>query len=296
MFTVIAENINIMSKRIGASLKGRDPKPVRELVERLLENGADALDLNLGPARREGTELMPWLVRTVQEVCACPLFLDTSNVEAIAAGLATYRPHRGRAVINSISARPERMQALFPLAARHGAGVVALVLGEEGIPRDANERAANAALLMAGADEAGLAHEDVWIDPIVVPVSSQQPQVASAVEFLGMLKEMAPGYRVTCGLSNVSNGVPDQLRPLVNRCYLLMLRHRGLDSAILDGLDGEIIALARGGRPDLEKLVGAVMDGEPVDPQALDPEQLQYFKTTRLLCGQTLYSDSWLQL
>lgn len=296
MFRVIAENINVMSKKIGAAMKERNPQPIRELTEKIVENGADLLDLNLGPARKGGDELMQWVVKTVQEVTDLPLYLDTSNVSAIEAGLKIYQPKKGKAVINSISARPERMEALWPLAKEYDAGAVALVLGVEGIPRDSNERAANGAMLMAQADEFGIPHEDVWLDPIVVPVSSQQQQVGSCTEFIGMLRDMSPDYSNTCGLSNVSNGSPNELRPLINQCYLLMLKHVGLTGAILDGLDTEILKLAKGGRPDLEEVVNAIMDGNPPDFGSLDEEKLRFAKTTKMLMGETLYSHSWLEL
>ena len=296
MFRVIAENINVMSKKIGLAMKNRDKKPIQELAEKLSANGSDLLDVNLGPARKGGEELMEWVVKTVQEVADLPLYLDTSNVKAIEAGLKAHKSSAGKPVINSISARPERMEALWPLAKEYNSGAVALVLGTEGIPRDSNERAANAAMLMAQGDEFGIPHGDVWIDPIVVPVSSQQQQVGSCTEFIGMLGAMSPDYSNTCGLSNVSNGSPDNLRPLLNQCYLLMLKHAGLTGAILDGLDTEILALAKGSRPDIEELIGKIMDGNEPDLASLDEEKLRFAKTTKMLLGQTLYSDSWLDL
>jgi len=296
MFKVIAENINVMSKKIGAAMKDRQPKPIQEMAEKLAANGADYLDINLGPARKGGEELMEWVVKTVQEVADKPLYLDTSNVKAIEAGLKVHKNSAGKPVVNSISARPERMEALLPLAKEYDAGFVALVLGVEGIPRDENERAANAAMMMAQADELGFAPEDVWIDPIVVPVSSQQQQVKSVTMFMQMMPEMAPGYASTCGLSNVSNGSPEKLRPLLNQCYLLMLKKAGLTGAILDGLDTEIIELSRGSRPDLEKVVGEVMDGNPPDVNALGEVERNFAKTTHVLQNERLYSDSWLDL
>ncbi len=296
MFRVIAENINVMSKKIGAAMKARDAKPIQELAEKLKANGADYLDINLGPARKGGEELMEWVVKTVHEVVDLPLYLDTSNIKAIEAGLKAHKESAGKPVINSISARPERMDALIPLAKEYNAGFVALVLGTEGIPRDESERAANAAMLMAQADEAGIPHEDIWIDPIVVPVSSQQQQVASVTVFMQMLPDMAPGYANTCGLSNVSNGSPDNLRALINQTYLLMLKKASLTGAILDGLDTEIIGLARGERGDLEEIVAQVMDGNMPDLGSLDEEKRNFAKTTEVLLNNKLYSDSWLEL
>jgi 5-methyltetrahydrofolate corrinoid/iron sulfur protein methyltransferase len=241
--------------------------------------------------------MMEWVVKTVHEVTDLPLYLDTSNIAAIEAGLKAHKQtDKGKAVINSISARPERMEALWPLAKQYNCGAVALVLGTEGIPRDSAERAANAAMLMAAGTEADVPPGDTWIDPIVVPVSSQQQQVGSCTEFIQMLPEMAPGYATTCGLSNVSNGSPENLRPLLNQCYLMMLKHVGLTGAILDGLDKVILNIAKGGRQDLEKLIGDIMDGNEPDMSKLNEEEVRFAKTTKMLMSQTLYSDSWLEL
>ena len=296
MFRVVAENINVMSKSIGPAMKNREKKPIQELTEKLVANGSDLLDLNLGPARKAGDELMKWVVETVHEVTDLPLYLDTSNITAIEAGLKAHKKSAGKPVINSISARPERMEALWPMVKEYNAAAVALVLGTEGIPRDSAERAANAAMLMAQAGELEIPVEDIWIDPIVVPVSSQQQQVGSCTEFIGMLGDMAPGYSNTCGLSNVSNGSPEALRPILNQCYLMMLKHVGMTGAILDGLDTEILGIAKGKRPDLEEVIGKIMDGNEPDMSGLDEEKVRFAKTTKMLLGQTLYSDSWLDL
>ena len=134
---IIGENLNVISKKIGQALKERDPKPIREMAEAQTRAGVDLIDLNLGPARKAGAELMEWVVKTVQEVTDVPLCLDTMNVKAMEAGLAACNK---KALINSISARPERISALMPLAKRYDAGFIAMTLGVEGIPRDANER------------------------------------------------------------------------------------------------------------------------------------------------------------
>src|SRR5512147_50016 len=113
---IIGENLNVISKKIGQALKDRDPGPIREMAEAQTRAGVDLIDINLGPARKAGAELMEWVVKTVQEVTDVPLSLDTSNVEAMEAGL---RASKKKALINSISARPERMEALMPLAKKY---------------------------------------------------------------------------------------------------------------------------------------------------------------------------------
>ena len=289
----IGENINIVSKTLGPAIKNMEKGPVQELAVKEKEAGMDYLDVNLGPARKAGPELMEWLVKTVQEVVELPLLLDTTNVEAIEAGL---KVHKGKAIINSISCRPERIDALFPLVKKYNAGFVGLLLGPDGIPRDGAERGALAAELLAKVAEAGIPEEDVWIDPIVLPVSSQQNQVQGCTEFMQMLRDLAPNCKSTCGLSNISNGTPEKLRPILNRVYLMMLEKYGMASAILDAFDAEIIGIAKGEKADLKEVVWKVMDGESVDTGTLTPEAIDYVKTTRVLLGQSLYSDSWLKL
>lgn len=290
---LIGENLNIMSKKVGEALKQKDPGPVREMAEAEAKAGVDMLDINLGPARKSGPELMEWVIKTVREVTDLPLSLDTTNVEAIEAGL---RIHEGKALINSISARPERMAALMPLAKKYSASFIGLTLGEEGIPRDANERGLLAAQIIAEAAQHGIPEEDIWLDPIVLPINSQQIQIQGCTEFATMLQELFPACKSTCGLSNVSNGIPTGLRGIMNRTYLVMLKRYGLYSAIVDAFDNELHAIARDERPELEKIVHRAMDGEEIDLAKLSGDEIPYVKTTRILLGQALYSDSWLEL
>ena len=182
-------------------MKDKDPKPIQELAIAEAKAGVDYIDINLGPARKGGGELMEWVVKTVQEVVDTPLYLDTINAEAIEAGLQVYKNKKGKAVINSIMARPESMDVKFPIAQKYGAGLVALLWGPSGLPRDADERGVLAAELIQKAIEFGIPGEDVWMDPIVTPVTSPQSQVQvpSCVEFMKMFKdlqEVLPGNEI----------------------------------------------------------------------------------------------------
>lgn len=291
----VAENINVMSKTIGPAMRDRDPKPIREFAEKLTENGVDYLDINLGPARKNGPEMMEFVVKTVQEVTDLPLYLDTMNIEAMERGLQVYVPKGGKAVMNSIMARPDRMEKLLPLVKKYDAEYVALLYGPEGLPRDENERGELAATLQAEA--VGFEHPEniMWFDPIVVPVCSQQNELQGCSAFMEMLPMMFPEAKSTCGLSNCSNGSPEHLRPLLNQVYLSMLRKHGIFSAILDGFDKDMLALTKDQRPDFEKIIYDTMDGI-IDMSSLSKEEIDVAKTTRLLMAQTLYSDSWLEL
>ncbi len=294
---LIGESLNVISKKIGRAFKERDPKPIQEEALLQQSKGMDYIDINLGPAKKEGHELMPWVVKTVQEVVPeIPLALDTSNIEAIEAALKVYKPTRQPPLINSIMARPERYQRMIPVARDSGADFIALMWGPEGLPRDENERAALCVDLLYHANEAGIPNEKIWVDGIVTPVNIQQPQAVSLLNFQAMLPEIAPGAKSTCGLSNISNGPPGHLRPILNQTYMVMLQKYGMYSVIADPLDDQLIAIAKGKRPDIVDLIYRVMDGETPDLASLSKEMQHYVKTVNVILGKTLYSDSWLEV
>jgi 5-methyltetrahydrofolate corrinoid/iron sulfur protein methyltransferase len=290
---LIGESINVMSKTLRPAMRNRDAEPIQKMAIAQQKAGVDYHDLNIGPAKRGGPEMMAWLVETIQEVSDRPLFLDTSNVEAMEAGL---QAHKGQAVINSISCRPERMEALLPLVPKYDAAFVGLLIGTEGIPRDADERAMLAAEMQAQMAVHDITEERVFFDPIVLPVSSQQDQLQSCTEFMMMIKDMVPGCRITCGLSNVSNGAPKELRPILDQTYLAMLLKFGIDSAIVNAFEKELVDIGKGRRDDILQAVQRVMDGEDVDTSGMSQELADYVKTTQVLMGQSLYSHSWLKL
>ena len=290
---LIGENINVMSQTIGPALKERNPKPIQELAKAEAETGVDYLDLNIGPARKAGDEIMTWVVNTVQEVTDKPLSLDTTNLIAMEAGLKTAK---SKPLINSVSLQTDRMEPGLKLTKQYNADVIGLLWGAEGMPRDANERAMHAVDFVYRANEIGIPNENIWIDPIASPVSVEINQVKACVEFMAMLGEIAPGCKSTVGLSNISNGTPTPLRPWLNRTYMIMLMRYGLYSAIVDAFDADLIKIAKGKRPKIVDLVHRVMDGEKPDFASLTEEEIKYAKTVRVLTGESLYSHSWLEI
>ncbi len=290
---LVAENINVISKSIGAAFKERNNGPVKKLAKQLTESGADMLDLNIGPARKDGVELMPWLVGQVEEASSLPLSLDTTNADAMQEGLKIARQP---ALINSISLQPERLEKLLPLVTTYNANMIGLLWGVDGMPRDANERCMLAVDIVYKAGEAGISPDRIWIDPISTPVTVDIIQVKACLEFMSMLSEIAPECKSIVGLSNVSNGVPSHLRGYFNRTSLITFMKYGLYSAICDPLDEELVSIARGEMPEVVNLVHRMMDGDNPDPSTLSPKELEYYKTYRVLSGQTLYSDSWLEI
>lgn len=290
---LFGESLNVMTTRIGRALKERDPKPIQEEAKIQKEKGMDYIDINIGPAKKDGHELMPWVVETVQEVVDLPILLDTSNIDAIEAGLKVCNR---TPIINSIMCRPERYEKMLPLAADYNADFVALMWGLEGLPRDENERAALCVELLYAANEAGIPNEKIWVDGVVTPVNVQQEHIMSNIRFYEMLPDIAPGARSTCGLSNVSNGVPNHLRPILNQTLAVMLNKAGMESIITDPRDDQLNAIAKGKRQDIVDAIYNTMDENPPDINSVSKEIRDYIKTTRVLMGKSLYSDSWLEL
>jgi 5-methyltetrahydrofolate corrinoid/iron sulfur protein methyltransferase len=290
---LVGENLNIMSKTLGPALRERNIGPVQEMAVAEHKVDVDYIDVNIGPARKGGDMFMSWVVNAVQQVTNRPLSLDTTNPEAMEAGL---KACRSRALINSISLQPDRLNQELPLVQKYNADMIGLLWGVEGMPRDANERCMLAVDLVYKANEKGIPNEKIWIDPIATPVCGEINQLKASFEFLNMLQEIAPGCKSIVGLSNVSNGAPNELRPMLNRTYMMMLMKCGLYAAIVDAFDQELIEIARGRKQNLMQLVYRMMNGEKPDMAALSPEEIKYAKTVKVLTGESLYSHSWLDI
>ena len=304
---IIGENIHIIAPPVKAAIEARDEKVIQAMAVRQVEAGAGILDLNIGPQKKLGHEVMPWIVEAVQEVTDVPLSLDTTNLAAMEAGLKVCKR---QAMLNSASADPARLDSVMRLAAKYGARVIALTMGVDGIPTTADGRAGIAmeALLPAAA-AAGVPIADVFLDPLVLTVTCNQDVVRESVEAIRMFKMMAdPPPTTVVGLSNISNGCPPETRPLINRTLLVMLMGAGLDSAIADPFDArqnEFIRIVeqRDGSSPLGKLVVALYDAsaamEELEPGRVDEgdtRQVELFKTYRMLQNQVIYADSYLRI
>jgi 5-methyltetrahydrofolate corrinoid/iron sulfur protein methyltransferase len=177
---------------------------------------------------------MQWMVTTIQEVVPLPICLDTTNASAIEAGLKVHNNEWGRPLINSTSNDPERFPIL-ELAAKYNSQVIGLTVGKGGLPADAGERAAIAADIMARAMEYGVPLEDLYLDPLVLQIATSQDHALKVIEAIKMFQEMNdPAMKTVVGLSNISNGCPKHVRPILNKYYFLMLMNAGLTSAIAD--------------------------------------------------------------
>jgi 5-methyltetrahydrofolate corrinoid/iron sulfur protein methyltransferase len=264
------------------------------------------LDLNIGPQKKEGPDVMSWLVAAVQDVVDVPLSLDTTNLEAIKAGLALAKK---QAIVNSTSAEPERLERVPPVAAEYNAGLIALTMGKSGIPMTAEERVSIAMeQLIPRAMEVGVPMENLYLDPLALTVAGCQEYAPHAVEAVRYIKQgLDPAPLTTCGLSNVSNHCAPENRSLLNRVYLVMLMAAGLDTAIADALDEKLVETIRivETRDDstpagslllaLYDRTASMEELEPSDVDMSEPEQVDIWKTVQVLLNKIIYTDSYLR-
>lgn len=304
---VIGESIHVISRRVRVALEERDKGPLQSLAVRQVEKGAHVLDLNIGPQRREGREIMPWLVDALQEVVDVPFCLDTTNAAAIEAGI---KRCRREALINSTDATDARMSAMMPLAVEHNAALIALALGESGLPSTAEERLDLVLTRIAPAAEShGLPLDRLYLDPLVLTVNGMQDQAAQAVIAVHYFREVSdPPPKTTCGVSNVSNGVPSQNRALVNEVFMAMMLGAGITSAIVDPLDeGMMWTIRTVEDRDCSTRRGALLvaladaaaaaEELTVEPRMLeDPETSDVAKTINILYNRQIYAHSYLGL
>ncbi len=306
---IIGENIHIISPKVKEAIAARDGAFFVDLARKQMQNGAMALDLNVGPQKKAGTEVVPWLVEVVQEAVGTDftLSLDTTNLEAIKAGLK--KIPRGKAIINSTSAEAERLEAVPLVAVEYGTKLIGLTMAKEGIPVSAEARVSLALeKLVPRMEEVGLPLDHLIIDPLVLTVKGCQEYVPQCVEAVRILKQSGLPVLTNAGLSNVSNQVPPELRALINRTYVVMLMAVGLDMAIADPLDKDLkefirIADQRDTSTPVGKLLVTLYDrtvaGEEVtqdDVDMKDPAQVAIWKTVQILLNKVIYADAYLNV
>jgi 5-methyltetrahydrofolate corrinoid/iron sulfur protein methyltransferase len=292
---IIGENIHVIAQAVSTAIKERNAKVIQDLAKAQTEAGAGYIDLNVGPMKKDTEETMQWLVSTIQEVTDLPLSIDTMNPVAMEAGL---KHCKKRPLLNSASGKTASKEQMLPLAQKYNCDVVISVMTDKGMPPDVDSKIESIMDTVAHANELGIPNEDIWVDPILLPVSTAgegQRFAVANLEFIKILGDVLPGVKSTVGLSNTSNGVPEELRPHINRTYLVMLGRNGLHSAIADPLDKELMSLARGQMPEIAELIYKTMDGVDMDLSTLSQKQVEYIKTAKVLMAETLYSNAWLE-
>jgi 5-methyltetrahydrofolate corrinoid/iron sulfur protein methyltransferase len=234
---IIGELINGMYANISRAIKAKDKAIIQKIALLQLDNGADALDVNCGPASVDPVNDMRWLVESIREVTDVELAIDSSKPKVIASGIEAAK--RGT-IINSVSADIEKMDALVPLAVKSGSKLIALAMSAKGIPGNKEQRLELAALIVTECDGKGFDLSRLYIDPVVLPVNVAQVQIKEILDSIGDFKILsAPPPKTIVGLSNISQGSSG--RSLINRTFLAMALSAGLDAAILDPTDKELM-------------------------------------------------------
>ena len=303
---IIGENLHIISEKVKEALAARDREFFMDLAVKQVEAGAKCVDINLGPRKKDFAEVWPRIIETVETVVDVPLSIDTTNVDGMEAALKSIK--KAQPILNSTSAEPERLEKVPALAKKYGAKVIALTLRPEGIPIEADARI-NIAVesLIPRMMELDFGMENLIIDPLVLTVSGCQqycPHLIEAVRTLQYAWDPAP--QISVGLSNVSNAVPNENRPLINRVYLAMLMGVGLQMMIANPFDEEQNDVIRwietkDTSSPLARLYNKIAErtaaGE--EPQTDDfdmsaPDQSAIWKTTQILLNKVIYADSYL--
>ena len=303
---IIGENIHIISDKVKEALANRDREFFMELAVKQVEAGAKAIDVNLGPRKKDWEEVFPWMIETLETVVDVPLSIDTTNINGMEAALKTIK--KAQPILNSTSAEEERLQQVPELAKKYNTKLIALTMGKSGIPVGADERVTIAVeTIIPHLMEIDFPMENLIIDPLVLTVSGCQeycPELIGAVNMLQYSWDPAP--MISVGLSNVSNAVPKENRPLINRVYCAMLMGVGLQTMIADPLDtkqNQVIAWIE--NKDTSTPLGKVYNKiaertsageEPMseDFDMSDPDQSAIWKTTQILLNKVIYADGYL--
>ena len=258
---IIGERFSIISTKVKDAILKRDKKPIQKIAIEQWKAGAHMIEANIGPAEDDGERLMEWIVTTIQETVPLPISLDTTNPKAMEAGLKIHNNEWGKPLINSTSLDPDRF-IMFELASKYNTPIIALTVGKGGLPRDAEERVEIAVQLMEKAAEYGISLEDIYLDPLVLQISTFQNQAREVLRSIKLFQQLNdPPMKTIVGLSNLSNGCPKEIRPILNRYFLALLMYEGLSAAI-------------------------------VNPS----EVIEVIKTINVITGKILYAHSYLEI
>jgi cobalamin-dependent methionine synthase I len=303
---IIGENIHIISEKVKEALTKRDAEFFMDLAVKQVEAGAKCVDINLGPRKKDYAEVWPWIIKAIEQVVDVPLSIDTTNVDGMEAALQAIT--KAQPILNSTSAEPERLEKVPLLAKKYGAKVIGLTLRPEGIPIEADARV-NIAIesLIPRMEEVGLPMENLIIDPLVLTVSGCQQYCPHLIETVRTLQyAWDPAPTISVGLSNVSNAVPNENRPLINRVYLAMLMGVDLQMMIANPFDEDqnnvikwieakdtSTPLARVYNKIAERIENSD-EPQPEDFDMSDPSQAAIWKTTQILLNKVIYADGYL--
>lgn len=302
---LIGENIHVISKQVREALINRDEKFISELIK--IQSNMDFIDLNIGPAKGDMEEILPWLASLVKKYSDLNISFDTTNSDEMRNGLENFD---GKTFINSTSSDEPRLSRMTDMAAEFGSNLIALTLSKEtGIPKTSDGRLEIAFNIYEKCLEKDIDSEKLFFDPLILPVNVEQSQGLEAINTIKMIKEsFDPPVKTVVGLSNISNGCPKEIRPLINRVYACLAFGAGLDAAIIDAKDAELVRILKMlsenvPKSDVDnlyiKLAQMIREFGELDDVEFDKEceeQLRIIKTAGVLLNREIYSHSFTQI
>lgn len=304
---LIGENIHIISKSVQNALVERNEGFILDLIKK--QSHMDYIDLNVGPAKGDLGGILPWLCNLVESSTNLKISFDTTNSEEMKRGLETSKNPQN-CLLNSTSADEARLEKLTDLAADFNSNLIALTMNKEiGIPKTADERLELAFQIFEKCQEKNISNEKIFFDPLILPISVDQSQAQEALNTIQMIKQsFDPEVMTTIGLSNISNGSPKEIRPLINRVFATLVYGAGLDSAIIDSFDTELINVFKVLESDSPKnnleelyinLANTIRDFselEEISYDETDQDQVDVVKTARVLLNKEVYTHSFRQI
>lgn len=304
---LIAENLHIISKATKEAIIAKDDRYIIDIVKKAVDNDFKVFDLNVGPAKGSLAGALEYLVKLIEDKFDVEFSFDTSNFEEMQKGFqSVVKSAAANCFLNSVCADDAKAKAGFSIASEYNSNVIALTFNpENGISKSADERLELAVTIYEKAAEFGVAGDKIYFDPLVLPVSAAQEQANAVLDSIRMLKEALAGVHTIIGLSNISNGSPKEVRPLLNRVFLVLAMGAGLDSAIVDGLDSETIRIYNmimKNSPlnsidslyySLYNMVNEFKDISEVKFDKDNPLEVNIVKAAKILLNQEIYSHSF---
>lgn len=304
---LIGENIHIISKSVREALVSRDENFVKHLID--IQKNMDYADLNVGPAKAQLQGVLPWLTGLVQDNSDLKISFDTTNADEMKSGFEVYKS-KSDAFINSISNDEERLEKMTDMAAEYGCKLIALTLDKvSGIPKTADGRLEIAFEIYEKCIEKGVESSKIFFDPLILPVCVDQTQAVEAIHTIQMIKEsFDPPVKTVVGLSNISNSCPFELRPLINRVFGVLAYGAGLDAAIIDAKDEELVRVFKmleKNSPEkeedalyirLSEMVRDFSNIEDVQYNSSSEEEQKIIKCANVLLNKKIYSHSFTQI
>ena len=256
---IVGERLNSSRRPVLEALNKKDKKYLVGQAKKQEKAGASYIDLNTASLLYKEVEILKWVIPLLQKDVTIPFSIDTPNPEAMREGL---KNHKGQALLNSLSGETKRIKALLPLIKEYRPRVIVLCLDDNGLPKTSDKELSIAEKMVNLLEKEGVNHGDIFIDPLVRPIGIDQKAGELFFESLEKIKKNLQSVKTIAGVSNVSFGLPK--RKLLNRAFLILGLQKGLDAAILDPLDREILAALHSGEallgkdPDLKKYLAFI--------------------------------------